>query len=60
MPTAWNGYKYSLTIIDGYSKFQWIENIYEKHEDGLCIKQFVTFIEKQTGKSVKYLQLDQG
>ncbi len=34
--------------------------MYEKREAGLCVKQFVTFIKKQTGKSVKCLWLDQG
>ena len=59
-PTGWNGYKYSLTITDGFSRCRWVENMYEKREAGLHLKQFVTFIEKQTGKSVKRLRLDQG
>ena len=49
-----------MTITDDYSGCQWVENIYEKCEARLCIKQFVTFIKKQTGKSVKRLRLDQG
>lgn len=34
--------------------------MYEKQEAGLCVKQFVIFIEKQTKKNVKRLQLNQG
>ena len=34
--------------------------MYEKCEAGLRVKKFVTFIEKQTGKSAKRLRLDQG
>lgn len=33
--------------------------MYEKPEIGLQFKQFVTFIEKQTGKNAKRLYLDQ-
>ncbi len=60
IPTWWNRYKYSLTIIDGYSRCQCIENMHKKNKARLCVKQFVTFIKKQTRKSVKYLWLDQG
>ena len=34
--------------------------MHKKYKTRLCIKQFVTFIEKLTKKSVKYLWLDQG
>lgn len=59
-PTGWNGYKYSLTITNSYSRCRWVENMHEKREAGPRLKQFVTFIEKQTGKSVKRLRLDEG
>lgn len=59
-PTGWNGYKYSLTITNSYSRSRWVENMHEKREAGPRLKQFVTFIEKQTGKSVKRLRLDEG
>lgn len=58
-PIRWNGHKYSLTITDYYFRYRWVENMYEKPEIGLQLKQFVTFIEKQTGKNVKRLYLDQ-
>lgn len=59
-PTRWNRHKYSLIITDGYSRCQWVENMHEKHEAGLCFKQFVTSIQKPTGKGIKRLRLDQG
>lgn len=34
--------------------------MHEKYQARLYIKQFITFIKKQTGNSIKYLWLDQG
>lgn len=56
--TEWNRYKYSLIIINDYSRCRWVENIYKKYKATFHLKQFVTFIKKQTWKSIKYLWLD--
>lgn len=56
--TKWNRHKYSLTIINDYSKCKWVENIYKKCEVGLALKQIVTYIKNEIKKSDKRFLLD--
>lgn len=57
---SWNGCKYALTITDSYSRYCWVEDLYEKREVGLALKKFVIFIGNQTSQKVKRLSIDQG
>ncbi len=58
-PTWWNGYRYALTVINRYSRCWWVENLHEKREADWALKRFITFIENQPSKTVKYIRLDQ-
>lgn len=59
-PADWNGCRYTLTIINSYSKCHWVEDLHEKKEAGSALKKFVTFIRNQTSQKVKQLRIDQG
>ena len=59
-PTGFNGCRYYLVLIDGYSRLRWAEPMKEKSEAFPRIKKFIIFIQNQTGKRVKRLGLDNG
>ena len=59
-PTGFNGCRYYLVLIDGYSRVRWVETMKEKSEAFSRTKKFIIFIQTQTGKRVKRLRLDNG
>lgn len=47
-----------ITIVDDYSRMSWIFLVKEKSQFPQVLKQFVTFIERQTGTQVKCVRAD--
>lgn len=54
------GSKYYLTLIDDWSRYQWVIPMKHKSEVLVNFKKFVAQVERQTGKSVKTLRSDNG
>ena len=57
---ARGGFKYFITFTDNYSRYRYIYLMHRKFETFEKFKEFRTEAEKQLGKSIKTLQLDQG
>lgn len=54
------GSRYILTLIDDYSRKLFVIMIRRKSDAANKIKEFVNFVEKQTGKKVKAIRSDNG
>jgi transposase InsO family protein len=55
-----SGCSYFVTFIDGYSKRTWIYFLKAKDEVFSRFQEFKALVEKQTGKKIKVLRLDNG
>ena len=49
-----------MTFIDDYSRKTWVYFLQEKSEVFSIFKNFMTFVEKEAGKSLKILRSDRG
>ena len=56
---GYNGWKYTLTIIDSYSSYCWVEDLHEKRESEPAFRKFVSFMKNQTNQKVKRIRIDQ-
>ena len=54
------GYEYFVTFIDDYSRYGYVFLMHKKSETFGKFKEFMAEAEKQLGKSLKSLRLDQG
>ena len=59
-PTALGGYKYFITFIDDFSRFGYVELIYEKSDSLNVFKAFKAKVELQLGKPIKAIKSDRG
>ena len=57
---ARGGYEYFVTFVDDYSRFGYVYLMHRKSDAFDFFREFKTEAEKQTGKSLKALQLDRG
>ena len=55
-----NGYSYYVTFIDDYSRKTWIYFLKAKSEVFERFWDFKTLVEKQTGKKIQVLRIDNG
>ena len=60
VPPAMGGYKYFITFIDDFSRYDHIELIREKSESLDAFKIFKTNVELQKGKKIKAVNSDRG
>lgn len=57
---SYSGYKYTLVLVDDFSRYTWVYFLKEKSE---ALSKFVVFqddVEKKFGKKIIYLQSDNG
>lgn len=54
------GHQFYINFVDGYSKFNWLFPIFRKSNVVGVFKKFKTMVEKQTGKVIKSIQIDNG
>ncbi len=59
-PTANGGYRYAVHLLDRYSNYQWIFFARSKDEIYHSFRDWITFIEKQTGLKIQLIHLDNG
>jgi len=58
--TSIHGFKYFLTILDGYSRHVWVVMLKFKCEASDKVKNFIHMIENQLEKKVKDVRSDNG
>ena len=59
-PPTLEGYKYFITFIDVFSRYGYVELIYEKSEPLNVFKTFKDKVELQLGKPIKVVMFDRG
>lgn len=56
-PTSNGNKRYFITFIDDYSRKQWIHFLVEKSKAIITFKRFRTYVENESGKSIKVFEL---
>lgn len=59
-PTSTRGKKYFYLLVDEYSRWIWVYNLYRKFEVLGSFKRFKLMVEKSLGYELKTLRIDRG
>jgi len=61
LPTAsWNGYEYSITFIDNYSRYGYLYLFHEKSQSLNMFKIYKAEVENQLNRKIKVIRSDRG
>jgi hypothetical protein len=59
-PQGIGGFNYTMTVIDTATMYTWVVYLVQKSDAGSKLYEFIRWLEKQSGKSVKTVIRDSG
>ena len=59
-PSGFGGFNYFMTMVDSATMYVWVVFLVQKSEAGPKLQNFVTWLQNQSGKSVKVIVRDGG